>query len=216
MVFAREPYEFEMRFVADPGHLVTIESFDMAGWPHLDFPSIASVVVLDGLGDTLYVKRDVYVFGATTGSQHTHFALSGVHSAQLRLKYDSRTDGHGLVLDSDDVGIDNIQFSQITTTGVPGPPVADGLRLEASAPNPCRGIARLQYSLPRASGATLAVFDVRGRRVRLLQQGALDAGPHAVQWDSRDEGGRAVPSGLYFVKLECARATLSQKLILSR
>jgi hypothetical protein len=121
VVFAQEPIPFELRLVADPGFLVTLNSFDMAGWPHLDFPSIASVSVRDGAGNSLFSQSDVFIHGAASGPQHTHFAFSGVTASELRITFDSTTNGHGTVLDSDDVGIDNINFSQSAASAVPEP-----------------------------------------------------------------------------------------------
>ncbi len=123
VVFAREPFPFQLRLVADPGFLVTLNSFDMAGWDHLDFPSIASVTVRDGAGNVLFSQSDVYIQGDADGPQHTHFAFAGVTASELRITFDSTTDGHGNVLDSDDVGIDNINFSQsgVAVGAVPEP-----------------------------------------------------------------------------------------------
>jgi hypothetical protein len=92
----------------------------MGGWSHLDYPSIASVSVEDGLGTVLYSQADVHIYGNSTGPQHTHFSFAGVSASELRIKFDSRTDGHGNALDSDDVGIDNINFSQSSAAPVVG------------------------------------------------------------------------------------------------
>lgn len=43
----------------------------------------------------------------------------------------------------------------------------------------------------------MAVHDVRGRLVRSLPAGSLDAGPHTLAWDGWDDSGRAVASGAY-------------------
>jgi hypothetical protein len=120
IIFAQEPLPFEFRLVADAGFKVILNSFDMGGWSHLDYPSIASVSVEDGLGSVLYSQADVHIEGDTTGPQHTHFSFAGVSASELRIKFDSRTDGHGNVLDSDDVGIDNINFSQSTAAPLAG------------------------------------------------------------------------------------------------
>ncbi len=75
-------------------------------------------------------------------------------------------------------------------------------RLVAVSPNPVSGggTARLEFALPRAARARLEVFDVRGARVRILVDEELSAGAASRAWDGRDERGRAVPAGLYFVR----------------
>jgi hypothetical protein len=112
IIFAQEPQPFEFRLVADPGFKVELNSFDMAGWPHLDFASIASVSVEDGAGIVLASQSNVLIQGDAIEPQHTHLSFTGITAQELRIKFDSTTDGHGNVLDSDDVGLDNINFSQ--------------------------------------------------------------------------------------------------------
>jgi glycosidase len=86
-----------------------------------------------------------------------------------------------------------------TTLGVPA---ATGLRVGVrAAPNPFRDSASFRFSLPHADRVRVEVLDVAGRRVRALGTRFLDAGPHALAWDGRDDGGRPVDAGLYFVRL---------------
>lgn len=52
------------------------------------------------------------------------------------------------------------------------------------------------------AGATLDVVDLRGRRVAVLLDGVVQpAGDHRLAWDHRDRAGRALPGGLYLVRL---------------
>ena len=212
VLFAREPFQFEMRLIADAGYTVSLNSFDMAGWPQLDFPSIASVSVEDGLGNLLYSQSDVYIHGAIGGPQHTHFSLSGVTAPELRLKYDSRTDGHGVTLDSDDVGIDNINFSQSSTVDVPrGGSTTTGTLSLSAAPNPFRSSVTFAVQVPRPAALTLDVFDLRGTRIARLVDGTVGSGRHEYTWNGQDTAGRRLHPGLYWVQatVEGRRTTRS-------
>ena len=53
-----------------------------------------------------------------------------------------------------------------TVVGVPGPGAAAAPGIASLGANPSRGDARLALTLPRAGRAVVAVFDVRGARVR--------------------------------------------------
>ncbi len=57
------------------------------------------------------------------------------------------------------------------------------------------------------------IFDAGGRRVRGLTAGVLAAGPHAVGWNGRDDGGRPAPPGIYFARLHTARGSISRRLV---
>jgi hypothetical protein len=97
----------------------------------------------------------------------------------------------------------------IVTGGAPGvvavePRATPGLALAAAAPNPFVARVTLGFSLPRAGDATLALYDVEGRRVRSLFAGKAAAGPTSAAWDGLDDAGRSVPSGTYFARLSFA------------
>jgi len=98
---------------------------------------------------------------------------------------------------------------------VPAAPDA-GLRL-AAAPNPFNPATEIRFALPAGGPApySLAVYDLRGQRVRLLAAGELPAGEHAVRWDGADDAGRPVASGGYVCVLESRgrRASLPLSLI---
>ena len=70
------------------------------------------------------------------------------------------------------------------------------------APNPMRdGVTHLSFSLPQDARARVEVFDLRGRRVRVLNDDTLGAGHHTLIWNGRDEQGRGVANGTYLGRL---------------
>jgi len=78
----------------------------------------------------------------------------------------------------------------------PGP-----LALAGAAPNPFTQSAALAFTLPRAGRAVLALYDVHGRLVRTVFDGAAPAGRTAAAWDGRDADGHSAPAGAYFTRL---------------
>ncbi len=87
--------------------------------------------------------------------------------------------------------------------------------LRGNQPNPFATQTEIAYGLPRESRVSLAVYDVSGRQVRMLEAGRRAAGEHVVQWDRRDNGGHAVAGGLYFYRLDTDDRTLTKKMIVS-
>jgi hypothetical protein len=85
------------------------------------------------------------------------------------------------------------------TTGVePGLAAATGVRLSVvgqPGPSPV-----LLWDADEPGPWTLALYDVRGRRVRGLVEGALGR-TGRVAWDGRLDDGRAAPPGLYFARI---------------
>jgi hypothetical protein len=95
------------------------------------------------------------------------------------------------------------------------PPPAAAAALSAT-PNPFNPQTSLSFTLPAPATARLAIHDLRGRRLRVLLDGTLDAGDHAVTWDGRDDGGRALPTGSYVARLEIGGTTVTTGLSLVR
>jgi hypothetical protein len=60
---------------------------------------------------------------------------------------------------------------------------------------------RIQYTLPRAGLASIAIYDLQGRIVRELLKRTMDAGPQEIRWDRRDSVGELVSSGIYFARI---------------
>ena len=53
-----------------------------------------------------------------------------------------------------------------------------------------------------ASVPRLEIYDLRGRLVTMLVDEVLPAGRHEVEWDGRDDKGRAMSSGVYLSRFE--------------
>jgi len=67
--------------------------------------------------------------------------------------------------------------------------------------------------MPRSGQAEVAVYDVRGRRVRSLHRAEVEAGAHRFAWDGRDASGQLVDAGIYIVQLRSADATASAMVV---
>jgi len=79
--------------------------------------------------------------------------------------------------------------------------VPSATRLYAPFPNPLTRASTLRFDLARAAQVRLEVFDLRGRRVAMVADRALDPGRYGLDWNARDAGGGPLGAGLYFVRL---------------
>ncbi len=102
-------------------------------------------------------------------------------------------------------------------SGTPGPAPVWATRLWSPAPNPLTAQSALRFDLEAATNARLEVFDPAGRRVALLADGPRAAGTHIVRWEGRDEDGRRVGPGVYFVRLSLpGLAPRAERLVIVR
>jgi len=104
----------------------------------------------------------------------------------------------------------------IDSTAAP-PASALVFAFHGAEPNPARGSATIAYELAEARPVRLEVYDVTGRRVRVLASFPLQpAGPHMVSWDGRDENGNAVAAGLYMLRLRAGTFDRTRRVALLR
>jgi hypothetical protein len=83
-----------------------------------------------------------------------------------------------------------------------------------SSPNPAAGFALIQYTLAQPASVQIDVFTVSGRKVRTLVNGSHPAGVYTVNWDLRDDRGRAVEPGVYFYQLRAGCFSRVKKVVI--
>ena len=91
-----------------------------------------------------------------------------------------------------------------------------GRLLLPAQPNPFNPRTALTLVMPAAGDASLHIYDARGALVRRLLDADLDAGEHRLVWDGCDDGGQALPSGVYFARLRTGGGVEAVKLTLVR
>jgi hypothetical protein len=101
-------------------------------------------------------------------------------------------------------------------SGVEGPSGLPAPRLTA-VPNPFNPGTELRFTLPQAGPVSVRVFDLKGRRVRVLAQDRpLPAGEQSLIWNGADDTGRVVASGVYLVRLEAPGARATRRVVLAK
>ncbi len=90
----------------------------------------------------------------------------------------------------------------------------DKPQLHGNYPNPFNPTTTLSYSLPKATDVQLEIFNVLGQRVAILVDENQEPGKYKVVWDSKDDNGSHVASGIYFYRLTTETMTINRKMIL--
>ncbi len=84
--------------------------------------------------------------------------------------------------------------------------------LGANRPNPFSARTVISYSLAEAGPVSVTVFDIQGRRVRLLEESWQGQGSHEAVWNGRMDDGREARPGIYFVRLQTRDFTESRRM----
>lgn len=95
--------------------------------------------------------------------------------------------------------------------GVPESPLS-AVRLSC-APDPFVSHAELSFTLPAGGHASLALYDLLGRRVTTLYDGTATAGETRVGWDGADARGGRAAAGVYLARLEAAGVVKTMRVL---
>jgi flagellar hook assembly protein FlgD len=89
--------------------------------------------------------------------------------------------------------------------------------LQQNYPNPFNPSTTLPLTLLKRSDVRAAVYDMLGKKVKILYNGFLSAGHHHLHWDGCDNSGTPVPSGVYICRLSNnSMIHIYQKMLLLR
>lgn len=89
-------------------------------------------------------------------------------------------------------------------------------RLQAVSPNPSRGPVSIDYQLASAQHVRLSVFDILGRRVRVLLDRKRPAGHHTLRWKGGAGTGAELASGVYIVRMRTESTSDSRRVSIVR
>jgi len=90
----------------------------------------------------------------------------------------------------------------------------DAFWVSANCPNPFNAVTKIVYHLPRSTEVTLTIYDLRGQKVRTLVRQPQAAGVYSVEWDSCNEQGEPVASGVYWHHFSAGDYRQTRKMLL--
>jgi hypothetical protein len=82
-------------------------------------------------------------------------------------------------------------------------------------PNPFNPVTAISFSMPDNGRVDLAVYNIKGQKIRTLVDTEFAEGKHTVSWDGADDSGNVVSSGVYcFILRINGRTEVLQKCLL--
>ncbi len=91
------------------------------------------------------------------------------------------------------------------------PNIVRQFRLEQNYPNPFNPSTTISYFVPERQTVTMRVFDILGRTVAESLNSLQESGYHTIQFR-----GDALPSGVYFYRLQCGTVSETRKMLLQK
>lgn len=111
----------------------------------------------------------------------------------------------------------DVYATRVTAEGGVGTPSVRGsVTVGPPSPNPARGSATLYLELNRAQRVTCRVLDVSGRTVRTVTDAMFPPGRTYFHWDGRDDDGRLLKQGIYFIQARAEDGEAATRIALVR
>ena len=125
----------------------------------------------------------------------------------------------GPEVDAGAVYFDNVGMNistDVLTTEEANVVTPNEFALLGNYPNPFNPVTTLRFDLDYTSKVNLTVYNILGNEIITLQNGELQAGRHAIQWNASNAYGQKVPSGLYLYKVTSDSRILTGKMLLMK
>jgi len=90
------------------------------------------------------------------------------------------------------------------------------VRLDPAFPNPFNPSTTISYGLTVASNVSLCIYDISGRVIKQLINGAQQASAYRQVWDGQDSKHHPAPAGVYLARLTAGQSVQTIKLLLLR
>ena len=103
--------------------------------------------------------------------------------------------------------------SRELTTSMAGKATPPAFALHPAYPNPFNPFTNLSFTLPEAMNYTLRIHNVTGQLVRRYEDMG-SVGLNTITWDSKDDSGVEVASGVYFYKLTAGDFSATEKMVI--
>jgi hypothetical protein len=94
------------------------------------------------------------------------------------------------------------------------PEIPENYSLSQNYPNPFNGETTIKFQVSKESNVKLEIFNVLGQRIKTLINAQKLPGYYTIRWDSRNDTGFIMNSGIYFVRFKSDNISEIKKIVL--
>ena len=74
-------------------------------------------------------------------------------------------------------------------------------------------LASFSFQLSEAANVSMKIYDVTGRLIKTLANEKMQQGDHQIEWNTKDEAGKAVSVGIYILQFDTGNKSETKKLV---
>lgn len=89
-----------------------------------------------------------------------------------------------------------------------------GFTLSQNYPNPFNPVCNIEYAIPKYCKVELSIYNILGQKIRVLVDEYQSPGYKCVRWNSKDEQGQDVASGVYLYRIQAGVFGETKKMLL--
>src|SRR5262245_16807267 len=112
--------------------------------------------------------------------------------------------------------ISNVAMISTSITVGVDDPAGTPFAFSIPQPNPARGTTAFSVGLPHSADVHVEAYDVLGRKVKTLLDGARPAGTLHLVWKLDGDDGAAVPAGVYLVRARLGPESFERRVAVVR
>ena len=86
--------------------------------------------------------------------------------------------------------------------------------LTQNHPNPFNMTTTFEYDLPQQAHVKMDIFNSRGQKVKVIDEGEKNPGSYRIAWDGTSAEGRDLPTGIYILRFRAAQFHAIRKMML--
>lgn len=179
-------------------------------WSHTGCSNVRGVIIDPMDVNTVYAGTGTGVYKSTSGGSSWTMMNSGLDDTYVNCLgiYPScylfaGTESAGMYRWDLNIGIEEFETEYLSQ--------------EISiSPNPSKGRITISYQVSRATLVNLCVYDIQGRLVKVLVNGAQNAGSYNAVWLGLDNSDNDVAAGIYLCRFSTDYGTHIEKLVFLR
>jgi hypothetical protein len=162
---------------------------------------------------------DIYMFKSNADNQYYLWHLKRENARDGIQFYDFNKDGRKDFIVSKNVWVDPpgyprnysdiyVGTSLVAVNEQHGTEISELALLYPNYPNPFNPVTIIRYSIPKDARLSLAVYDILGREVAILESGVKSAGSYTVNFDAS-----RLASGVYVFRLQADEFSMTRKML---